>query len=89
MFESGPLTNALTVGLPHAFLTERDEGYGGSSRSMMPMSRDLSALSYLSGLDTYTRVPQYLATMRHKNPKSCPMCIRKNSTLDDKPIQAA
>jgi hypothetical protein len=73
--------------LPHAFLTERDEGYGvvEPAQSMMPMSRDLSALPYPSGLDTYTRVPQYLATMRHKNLKSCPMRIRKNSTLDDKP----
>jgi hypothetical protein len=73
------------------FLTKSDEGYGFAkpAQPMMPMSRDLAALPYPSRPDTYTRVLQYLATMRHKNLKSCPMCIRKNSTLDDKPIQAA
>jgi hypothetical protein len=91
-FESGPLTNALTAGTYcMLFLIERDEGYGfvEPAQSTMPMSRDLAALPYPPGSDTYTRVLQYLATMRPKNLKSCPMCIRKDSTLDDKPIRVA
>jgi hypothetical protein len=64
-FESGPLTNALTVGTYcMLFLTERDEGYGfvEPAQSTMPMSRDLAALPYPPGPDTYTRVLQYLST---------------------------
>jgi hypothetical protein len=64
-FEDGPLTNALIVGAySMLFLIERDEGYGfaESAQSTMPMSRDLAALPYPAGPDTYTRVLQYLAT---------------------------